>query len=49
MELSDKFLKSEEKTGDPFILTREKSSGPFSFYNPNKEFNEKMPAPVYLS
>lgn len=38
-----------EKTGDPFILTREKLAGPFSFVDvKGKKYCEKKPAPVYM-
>lgn len=42
-------IKPEEKTGDPFILTRKKPCGPFSFLNiKNHEYDEAAPAPVHL-
>ena len=43
-------LKPESKTGDPFILTRDKVCGPFSFLNTKEhEFKENAPPPIYLS
>ncbi len=39
----------EEKIGDPFILTRLKPCGPFSFVDRTKQkYDEKMPPPIYL-
>ena len=49
MELSKLYLTPTLNTGDPFILTHEKSSGPFSFYAKSRPYSESLPIPVYLS
>lgn len=42
-------IKALEKTGDPFILTRKRATGYFSFANPKShEFDYNRPPPIYL-
>lgn len=49
MKTSQIGLKPLEKTGDPFVLTRKKASGPFSFVNSKtNDYIEKRPSPIYL-
>ncbi len=50
MKTSEVFLAPEEKTGDPFILSRKKACAPFSFCDPgtHKPMDES-PCPVYQS
>ena len=43
-------LVSDEKVGDPFVLTRKQACGPFSFFDRTKnDFKETCPPPVYLN